>query len=68
MELLLSMPDLGGWSLTSIDISTDDGLLRRFAERIPVLAIEERELDWPFDAAGVTTWLAREGDERGDRI
>jgi len=43
----------------SVFIDGDADLERRYGERVPVLRDSDaaRELDWPFDAAGVTAWL-----------
>ena len=41
-----------------VDISDDDALFERYAERIPVLRDGQgRELGWPFDATAVVAWL-----------
>ncbi|MGN6513551.1 MAG: glutaredoxin family protein [Lysobacteraceae bacterium] len=44
----------------SVFIDGDDALEARYGERVPVLrdAAGGRELDWPFDAAGLRAWLA----------
>jgi len=51
-DLLASMPDLRGWSLTTVEIAADDDLLKRFGNRVPVLTVDggegAREIDWPF--------------------
>lgn len=40
-------------------IDDDAGLEERYGARVPVLRdAAGRELDWPFDAAGVTAWFA----------
>ena len=57
LELLLGMPELVGHQLMVADISTDDVLLARFGERIPVLVCEEHELDAPFDADAVREFM-----------
>ena len=43
----------------SVFIDEDEGLEARYGERVPVLRDEAdgRELDWPFDAAVLRTWL-----------
>lgn len=59
LELLLSMPELAGYSVRVVDIAEDPALLDRYAELIPVLQIEGSAGDeavrlcWPFDSAGV---------------
>ncbi|MGH7329920.1 MAG: glutaredoxin family protein [Polyangiaceae bacterium] len=44
----------------SVFIDGDETLEARYGERVPVLCEDdsERELDWPFDADGVRTFLA----------
>ncbi len=53
LDLLLSMPELRGRALRVVDVAGDDALLERYGERVPVLRIGGRELDWPFDAEDV---------------
>jgi hypothetical protein len=60
LELLFSMPELAGQAVRVVDVATDDALLSRYGERLPVLeltaAAEDstvRILDWPFDAGSV---------------
>lgn len=45
----------------SVFIDGDDGLEARYGHRVPVLrdAGRDVELDWPFDAAGLRTFLSR---------
>ena len=55
LELLFSMPELAGQSVRVVDVATDDQLLARFGERLPVLEVraagaDARLLDWPFDS------------------
>jgi hypothetical protein len=45
-------------------IDDDPGLQARYGTRVPVLSDGVRELDWPFDAAGLRAWLAA-GSVRG---
>ena len=67
LELLFSMPELAGQSVRVLDVATDDDLLNRYGERLPVLAVREDrsaspeapELDWPFDAQTVLGLLER---------
>ncbi len=42
------------------DIADSDALFERYGERIPVLRREDSgaELDWPFDAAGLASFLS----------
>ena len=44
----------------SVFLDDQPGLEARYGARVPVLRDEagDRELDWPFDAAGVQAWLA----------
>lgn len=43
----------------SVFIDGDAGLEERYGARVPVLrdAGDGRELEWPFDAAGLVGWL-----------
>ena len=44
----------------SVFIDGDDALEARYGTRVPVLrdTVAARELAWPFDADGVSAWLA----------
>lgn len=60
LELLFSMPELAGQAVRVVDVATDDALLSRYGERLPVLELNAaaedstvRILDWPFDAGTV---------------
>ena len=62
LELLLSMPELAGQSVRVLDVATNDQLLDRYGERLPVLEVRaadaaHRLLDWPFDSQGVLSAL-----------
>ena len=57
LDALLSMPELRGFALDTFDVSDDDGLFQRYGERVPVLAWQWRELNWPFDRADVGKFL-----------
>ncbi len=61
LELLFSMPDLAGHSVRVVDIASDDALIERYAERLPVLLVSDdsgqRELGWPFDAPAIRCCL-----------
>lgn len=48
LDLLTSMPELRGRALAVLDVAGDDALLERYGERVPVLAVGDLELDWPF--------------------
>lgn len=47
----------------SVFIDGDAALEQRYGTRVPVLrdARHGRELDWPFDAAGLSAWLDGSG-------
>lgn len=47
-KLLHSTGATMGRSWRYVDIATDDALIARYGERIPVLRCGERELCWPF--------------------
>ena len=60
LELLISMPELAGQTVRVVDVATNDDLLSRYGERLPVLELNAaaddsaaRMLDWPFDASSV---------------
>ena len=46
-------------SVCRVDIAADDELQDRYGLRIPVLAdtVSGRELNWPFDAGDLSSWL-----------
>lgn len=58
LDLLVSMPELGGMPLQVVDVAEDQGLLERYGERLPVLAVGGRELDWPFTRGEVAAFLS----------
>ncbi|MCZ6617060.1 MAG: glutaredoxin family protein [Gammaproteobacteria bacterium] len=60
LDLLLSMPELQGFSLGVIDIALEPVLVERYGERVPVLSAGDSELDWPFDAKTVAETIASE--------
>ena len=43
----------------SVFIDGDDALEAGYGARVPVLrdGVDGRELDWPFDLAGVRSWM-----------
>jgi hypothetical protein len=64
LELLFSMPELAGLAVQVVDVATDDALLDRYGERLPVLEVradgagdDSRLLDWPFEASGIIAAL-----------
>lgn len=64
LSMLFSMPELAGMELRVVDIATDDALLERFGEQIPVLQFwlheqAQIELLWPFSAGEVTAGIRR---------
>ncbi|MDA9556098.1 glutaredoxin family protein [Vibrio sp.] len=44
-----------------IDIAFDDELFSRYGVTIPVLVINDSELNWPFDITTLQTWLGQHG-------
>ncbi|MFW6094227.1 MAG: glutaredoxin family protein [Pseudomonadota bacterium] len=61
LELLLSMPEVRGHALRVVDVATREQLLARYGERLPVLVVGGRELDWPFTAEDVARALVAAG-------
>jgi Glutaredoxin-like domain (DUF836) len=57
--LLGSMPELSRVTVDVVDIAGDDELTRRYGAVIPVLAVGEREIAWPFNADDVVELLRR---------
>ena len=61
LELLLSMPEVGGRTLRVVDVATDGTLLEALGDRIPVLDIRQASravrLEWPFDASAIVAAL-----------
>ena len=58
MDLLTSMPELGGLTLVVVDVADDPRLVERYGERLPVLVFRDRELNWPFTGSELRGWLA----------
>ena len=58
LDLLLSMPQLQGLGLQTIDIATDDALLEQYGACIPVLRTEATELRWPFGKEDIRQAIA----------
>lgn len=54
------MPELRGAVLRSLEVTADDALFARYAERVPVLRLGGGEVDWPFDADAVRRLLDRD--------
>ncbi|MGL6260483.1 glutaredoxin family protein [Vibrio sp. WXL103] len=44
-----------------VDIAFDDQLFARYGVTIPVLNFNNNELNWPFDASGLSNWLSANG-------
>jgi glutaredoxin len=62
-ELVALQPELG-FALVEHDIEADDDLLRRYLERIPVVALDGEELfDFFVDEAVLRNRLGRVGTE-----
>jgi hypothetical protein len=59
LDLLLSLPDLAGTQLNVVDIADDDELMAQYGERIPVLRLDDRELNAPFDGPMVARFIGR---------
>ena len=57
LDLLLGLPEMGGVTLTTVDISASDALMESYGERIPVLRAENAELAAPFGRAEVVAFL-----------
>ncbi len=52
------MPELRGLTLRTREVLAADHLYARYAERVPVLRVDDHEVDWPFDAARIRQLLA----------
>ena len=48
LDLIIGMPELAGCVLVTVDIVSNDALLERFEQLIPVLEIADQQLVWPF--------------------
>ena len=46
-----------GYPYTVVDIVDDAKALEKYRLLIPVIAIQEQELNWPFDAEQLAIWL-----------
>ena len=64
LSMLLSMPELAGVELRVVDVASDDSLVRRYGERLPVLQLMAGQsepqlvLEWPFSPATVCGAIA----------
>lgn len=59
LDLLISMPEMAGLTLVTIDIADSNELLDLFAEQIPVLRRGQQLICWPFDHQTVSAWLSQ---------
>lgn len=58
LDLLLSMPELAGWSVRVVDVSANDDLLARYGNRIPILVADGAlEYAAPFVPQTLLTWI-----------
>ena len=66
--MLFSMPDIAGLELRVVDVVSDDDLLERYGERVPVLQLFTDDdsgpqlvldLPWPFSAESVGAELRK---------
>ncbi len=58
LDLLAALPQAPPLTLVAQEVAFDDDLLRRYGDRVPVLALGSRELAWPFDAGDVMRLFA----------
>lgn len=58
LDLVIGLPAAAGMRLEVIDITHDNGLLERYGDRIPVFRLDNKELQAPIDASGLTQFLA----------
>jgi hypothetical protein len=54
----MGMPNLNAVQLDVIDVASDDRLLERYGERIPVLRQGQEELAAPFTAEDLERFLS----------
>jgi len=47
------------YELDIVDISTLDELMEKYAYSIPVLQLDNQELNWPFDVSDVHNFIKR---------
>ena len=57
------MPELSGLALRVVDVATEDELLRRYGERIPVLRFAGQEIDAPIERDAVIDLLGHPSHE-----
>ena len=58
LDLLFATPAVADIQLEVVDVATNDSLMERYGERIPVLRLGETELAAPFDAKVLADFLA----------
>lgn len=58
--MLLASQNLAGEVLEVVDIITDDVLISRWSDKIPVVDVCGTQLVWPFDDVDVVELLNRE--------
>ena len=59
LDMLLSSKELSGHILTTVDIVSDEDLVDRLGQKIPVLSVDGVEICWPFDIQQISTLLER---------
>lgn len=57
VDLLMSVPGLAGVQLDVVDVASDDTLMERYGQRIPVLRLGQQELAAPFAAEDLAHFL-----------
>jgi len=60
--ILLPITSASGIAMLQVDIADEDELMTRYGLRIPVLACNGLELDWPFNTEQVVEFLRRQKD------
>lgn len=60
LDMLLASQTLAGEVLEVVDIITDDVLISRWSDKIPVVDVGGTQLVWPFDDVDVVELLNRE--------
>ncbi|GMQ46503.1 glutaredoxin family protein [Vibrio sp. 10N] len=50
-----------GEQVEIVDIAFDDGLFSRYGVTIPVVKVNESEINWPFDILQLQQWLTVNG-------
>ena len=59
LDLLLSMQEIAGVELMVVDIATDEELMARYADSIPVLRAVDEEIAAPFAQHQIIALLER---------